>query len=368
MSDIIQFDGDGIRDSFDARDRYELLRQAQFDARHSYGGSMKFEVRGNAEYLIRRPHGSSTRKSHGRRSAETEETLERFLAGKSKVNERIRSLRRQLERRASILKARGLGRVPLLTARIIRKLDSIGLLGRSLIVLGTTALHAYEARAAVRIETGHLATSDVDVLHDARRRLAVSGNVNGRGLLRVLRAVDRSFSAAGVRSCIATNRDGYTVDLIQPPDHGRKMRHGWARSPDEQVATPPDSGRWLLNSPKFEATAFDERGLPLRIVTVDPRVFAQQKQWIVENDSTCDPAKRTRDEKQARLAAFIATRHLGLRFDDPALSDMPSILSRSHGKMERRGGCGITPMVATNCNHSFLHESAAEAVSTEQPD
>ena len=326
MSDIIQLDGDSIRDSVDARDRYELLRQAQLDARHSYGGSMKFEVRGNAEYLIRRPYSSSTRKSYGRRSAETEETLKKFLAGKGKVDDQIRSLRRQLERRGPILKARGLGRVPLLTARIIRKLDGIGLLGKSLIVLGTTALYAYEARAAVRIETGFMAPSDVDALHDARRKLTISGNVNGRGLLRVLRAVDRSFSAVGVRSCIATNRDGYIVDLIQPPDHGRKMRHGRARlpdHPDDLVATATDIGRWLLSSPKFEATAFDERGLPLRIATVDPRVFALRKQWIVENDPTRDPAERIRDEKQARLAAFIAARHLGLRFDDPAISAMP---------------------------------------------
>ena len=60
MSDITQLDGDSIRESVDARDRYELLRQAQIDARHSYGGSMRFEFRGNTEYLIRWPHGSST--------------------------------------------------------------------------------------------------------------------------------------------------------------------------------------------------------------------------------------------------------------------------------------------------------------------
>ena len=326
VSNITQLDGDSIRDSVDARDRYELLRQAQIDARHSYGGSMKFEVRGNAEYLIRRPYGSSTRKSHGRRSPETEETLERFLAGKGKVDECIRSLRRQLERRAPILKARGLGRVPVLTARIIRRLDSLGWLGKSLIVLGTNALYAYEARAAVRIGSGQLATSNVDMLHDARRRLAVSGNVNGRGLLRVLRTVDRSFDADGASTCIASNRDGYMVDLIVPLDHGRIKRHGQARlsdHPDDLVTTTTDSSRWLPNSPRFEATAFDERGLPLRIATIDPRVFALQKQWIFENDPTRDPAKRIRDEKQARLAAFIATRHLGLRFDDPALSAMP---------------------------------------------
>ena len=326
MSDIVQLDGDSIRDFIDARDRYELLHQAEMDARHSYGGSMKFEVRGNAEYLIRRPRGSSTRKSHGRRSAETEQTLERFLAGKGKVNEQIQSLRSQLERRAPVLKARGLGRVPLLTARIIRKLDVLGWLGKSLTVLGTTALYAYEARAAVRIESGQLATSDLDVLLDARRKLTMSGEIKGRGLIGALQAVDQSFEVAGARTYSAANRDGYMVDLIEPLDHRRIMRLGQARlsdHPDDLVATTTDSSRWLLNFPKFEATAFDERGLPLRIMTIDPRIFALQKQWIFKNDPTRDPAKRKRDERQAKLAAIIAIRHLGLRFDDPALSAMP---------------------------------------------
>jgi hypothetical protein len=326
VHDIIQLDGDSIRDSVDARDRYELLRRAQADAKHSYGGSMKFEPRGDAEYLIRRPYASSTRKSFGRRSPETEAKLEAFLAGKARVEEQITSLRGQLEDRAPILRARGLGRVPLLTARVIRKLDDLGWLGTSLIVLGTNALFAYEAKAAVRIESGMLATGDVDVLFDARRRLVMSGDTNQRGLIGALQAVDRSFNKARGRTYTAANRDGYMVDLIEPQDHGRIMKRGQARlsdDPDDLVATTTDSSKWLLNAPKFEAIAFDERGLPVRIVTLDPRVFALQKQWIVENDPTRDPAKRIRDEQQAKLVAMIAIRHLGLKFDDTALSGLP---------------------------------------------
>ena len=69
--------------------------------------------------------------------------------------------------------------------------------------------------------------------------------------------------------------------------------------------------------------AFDERGLSLRIVTLDPRVFALQKHWMVENDPTRDPAKRVRDEHQANLVAWIVTRHLGLKFEDSVLSGLP---------------------------------------------
>lgn len=326
MSEIVQLDGDSIRDIVDARDRYELLRRAQADSKHSYGGSMKFERRGDAEYLIRRPYSSSTRKSFGRRSPETEAKLDAFLTGKARVEEKINSLRAQLEERAPVLRARGLGRVPLLTARVIRKLDDLGWLGTSLTVLGTNALFAYEAKAAVRIEPGLLATGDVDILFDARRRLVMSGETKERGLIGALQRVDRSFQKAGGRTYTAANKDGYMVDLIEPQDHGRIMREGQARlsdDPDDLVATTTDSSRWLLNAPKFEAIAFDARGLPVRIVTIDPRTFALQKQWIVENDPTRDPAKRTRDEKQAKLVARIATHHLGMKFDDTVLSGLP---------------------------------------------
>ena len=252
--------------------------------------------------------------------------LESFLIGKTRIEERVASLRQQLEKQAPILVARGLGRVPLLAARVIRKLDDLGWLGTSLTILGTHALYAYEAQAAVRIASSVVATGDVDILFDARRRLIMSGDVNERGLIGALRSVDRSFEKESSRSYTAANKDGYMVDLLEPQNHARIMRQGNASlsdHPDDLVATATDSSKWLLNVPKFTATAFDERGLPVRIITIDPRVYALQKQWIVENDLTRDPAKRFRDEQQARLVAQIASKYLGLDFDDSALSGLP---------------------------------------------
>ncbi|NHM21119.1 hypothetical protein G0Q02_20835 [Epibacterium mobile] len=337
---IIELDGDSVRDAVDARDRYALLTVAQREARHSYGGSMKFEARGDVEYLIRRPFGSTSRKSLGRRSRETEQTLAKFLDGKTRVEERVASLRKQLEERAPVLRARGLGRVPTLPARVMRKLDDLGWLGTSLVVLGTNALYAYEAKAAVRIETSMLATGDVDVLYDARRRLVMSGEVNKNGLVGALKTVDKSFERSKNKSYTASNKDGYMVDLLEPQDHDRIMRKGPAQlsdNPEDLIATTTGSSKWLLNVPKFTATAFDERGLPLRITTIDPRVYALQKQWIVENDTTRDPAKRVRDEQQAQVVATIATKRLGLNFDDTALSGLPASFRRLAGRFDLTG-------------------------------
>ncbi len=56
MSAYTSLDGDSIRDFVDVRDRYTLLLKAELEARHSYGGSMKFESRGVADYPNRRPY------------------------------------------------------------------------------------------------------------------------------------------------------------------------------------------------------------------------------------------------------------------------------------------------------------------------
>jgi hypothetical protein len=101
-----------------------------------------------------------------------------FPSGAARVQDQISGLRQPLSDRAPILRARGLGRVPLLAARVLRKLDEIGWLGTNLFVVGTNALFAYEAAAALPIESTMLATGDVDVLYDARRRLRVSGDVD----------------------------------------------------------------------------------------------------------------------------------------------------------------------------------------------
>ena len=174
---IKAINGEMIRDAIDARDRFDLLREAQSELAHSYKGMMAFESRSGRDYLIRIiPGRSKQRKSMGVRSSETEEIFSQFKNGKSRVKERISSLRKQLEERAPVLVARGLGRMPLLPARVLRKLDQVGVLGQGLTVLGTNALYAYEAASGVQIESAMLATGDVDVLYDARRKLVIGGD------------------------------------------------------------------------------------------------------------------------------------------------------------------------------------------------
>jgi hypothetical protein len=82
---------------------------------------------------------------------------------------------------------------------------------------------------------------------------------------------------------------------------------------------------WLINSPKLEAVAIDERGNPVCMVVIDPRAFALHKSWLAERIDR-EPLKAVRDREQAKAAATIATRYLRRRFDGPELSALPQSL------------------------------------------
>ncbi len=213
----------------------------------------------------------------------------------------------------------GLGRVPRVAARILRAFDRAGLLGDGLFVIGTHALYAYEAKSGIIFEPELLATDDLDLLADIRNRLVLAIEDKQRdGILSILRTVDPSFSVQG-DLFRAVNADGYFVDII------RSIRKNeiFAGEYDLGGIVPVgiDGLKWLVNSPRFEATAIAEDGMPVWINCIDPRAFALHKFWLSKQDSR-DALKKRRDAVQAANVAHIAER-LGLKFNQRELSALP---------------------------------------------
>lgn len=87
------------------------------------------------------------------------------------------------------------------------------------IVVGTHALYAYESAAGVRIVPGALATQDVDLLWDARKRVqfVVDLGRDAGSMLALLKRVDSSFrrkSEEGQNES-AVNDKGFEVDFLR---------------------------------------------------------------------------------------------------------------------------------------------------------
>lgn len=164
-------------------------------------------------------------------------------------------------------------------------------------------------------------TEDIDLLLDARGGLTMSAtdDFETNSLLQIRQRVDKSFVRSS-QEFRAVNRDGFLVDLIKPlrnpPWREEPSRLGADR--DDLAAVEILGLAWHESAPPFEATAIDERGEPLRLVTSDPRVFAAHKFWL-SNRLDREQIKRRRDREQAMVVAALVAEfmpHLPFKGDE----------------------------------------------------
>ncbi|HMM54140.1 MAG TPA: GSU2403 family nucleotidyltransferase fold protein [Candidatus Desulfobacillus sp.] len=284
---------------------------------YAYGMRWK-RVRG-AEYLFRQRDRRGNGKLLGRRSAETEKTLERFIEGKILAQERLAGLDAQLAEQARLNKALRLARVPRVVARILRLLEERNLLS-VFSVLGTQALYAYEAGVGVQFLLELPASGDIDLLYDTRWQLTLtSTRLDGEGLLGLLKKADRSFEPVRKRGFRAANAGQFMVDLILAP---RSMRDSEpvTFSEDDLVASEVPGLQWLINAPKLDTVAIDEDGFPAPIRAPDPRAFALHKAWLSRQPER-DPVKKPRDLAQARAVVQLVREAMPhLSFDEAMIS------------------------------------------------
>jgi hypothetical protein len=316
----------------DARQVFQAYCDTQNEYERRFVGSMRWGERKGKRYLLRKVGSSET--SLGPCSSKTEEAFEAFENGRKEFKDRLKSLTNRLDQMAPVNTALGIGRVPKLTARIIRRLDGAGVLGRNIIIVGSNALFAYEMSAGILLGADVVATGDVDFLLDNRRgiRFAVQ-DFKKDGVLGLLKKVDKSFSVRHPKDFRAINEKGFFVDLICPEDKNfrqEQIQEKLGESSDNLYGAPIGGLEWLVNAPKIEQVVIAEDGYPLRMCCVDPRVYALHKAWVAGRDDR-DPLKRTRDRAQAKIAALIATQYLGLDIEGDDLSALPDQL-RSRAK------------------------------------
>jgi hypothetical protein len=326
-----------VRQAVDTEQVFAAYRDAEREFANRYSGSMNWRAINGTDYLYRIK--GKVQKSLGARSPSTVSAYKAFRNGRESIAARLKQLTARLNGLAPVNQALRLGRVPQITARILRTLREKNLLGNSLCVVGTNALFAYERLCAVQIESSVLATADVDLLFDTRRQLKLaSPDLRAEGLMGLLKKVDKTFSLAGRGSYRAVNADGYLVDLICSTPRDRvtssSRRHVAGDDDNDLSAIEIEGLSWLINSPKCSQVVIDERGFPLEIVSPDPRVFALHKLWLSKREDR-DPGKRQRDLSQARLiAALLRERMPMMKFDDQSeLSALPLELRKGIGEL-----------------------------------
>jgi hypothetical protein len=266
-----------------------------------FAGGMYFKREGAHEYLVKTsPDNRQTRL--GPRDDKTEEALQAFSEGKQRAEQRLKSLRDSLREAERLNKALRVGRVPNLVVDVLNELEQAGL-GAYFTVVGTHALYAYEAAAAVRLEAGALATQDVDLLWDARKRVQFASTMTklDTSLLKLLQRADPSFQRKEGQIESAINDKGFMVDFL-PHMVVDGDPHPYRFTDDEGDLWPVQAqgAEAFLNAPRYERVVFSTTGRMALMRTVSPAVFVDFKRWMAGLDNR-PPAKRRRDLRQADL-------------------------------------------------------------------
>ncbi len=269
----------------------------------SYTYGMRWKTVRNTEYLFRDRDRHGNGKSLGPRSEKTEALLVAFRAGREAAQERLRLITEKIEEQARLNKALRLNRVPRVVARVLRELDRSNL-HDEFMVIGTQALYAYEAAGGAHFLLELLASGDVDLLYDARKKLVVvSEKLDGNGLLGLLKKADRTFERVRENGLRAANAGQFMVDLVTGPS-GMLNNQTITFSEADLVAAEVPGLQWLLNSPKLDVIAIDEDGWPVPMRVPDPRAFALHKAWL-SSLSTRETLKKPRDLDQAQAVASL---------------------------------------------------------------
>lgn len=290
-----------VRERVDAGQVWTAWLEAEQRRRHSFLGFLDWEERSGREYLYSRKRGVV--KSLGRRSPETERIRDAFHEGRAENASRLTDLSEEMNRQAAVLRALGLGRLPVPAARILRAVR-LAAPDATVRVVGTNAIYAYEAMAGVMFDPASTATGDIDILVDDRNRLKLvtDGNEQPSLIGLIQREVDMSFQAGGARDYRLTNNAGYMVEFIRPePNPVYRQMPG---------AAPLAEG--------------DVEPAPMR--AADPRFWAAHKLWLAEREDR-DPEKKIRDRQQGQVVLdLIATKLPQFRLDEAFMNMMPGEL------------------------------------------
>jgi len=167
------------------------------------------------QYLVRTSAGGGE-KSLGPRSSETELIFERFQDRRRRSNERLAGLGAALIDQQRMNRALRVGRVDPVVVAILGKLATSSL-AEHFRVVGTHALYAYEAAAGVVVDNDAVATRDIALLWDVRRRIRFTTVLAGlnTSMLGVLQQVDPTFRIRKAQRYTAVSKDGFEVDILR---------------------------------------------------------------------------------------------------------------------------------------------------------
>jgi len=303
--DYIELSDNAARQAIDSTTIFNEFICVKAQAQR-YTGGMYWKRQGEYEYLVKTQLDNSQRRV-GPRTPDTEKIYTEFIAKKGAIESRLQSLRQALNDAERLNKALKVGRVPSVVVSLLQTLEEAGL-GPHFTLVGTHALYAYEAAAGVRIVQGALATQDVDLLWDARKRVRFITHLDQleMSMLRVLQRADATFVRKEGQLETAINAKGFEVDFLRRQPEGDDP-HPFRFSDDEDDLWPVQAVRAsvLTNAPRFDQVVISATGRMALMHTIAPQTFIEFKRWMVARVPQRLESKRRRDQRQADIVQTL---------------------------------------------------------------
>ena len=288
------------RQLIDATALFEEYERVRKEAARVAGG-MYWKKQGKYEYLAK-TFSDNRSTILGLRDQATEKTYASFTQRKSRTEERLRQLGVALKEAQRLNKAVRVGRAPNIVLEILRALEKAGL-AQHFIVVGTHALYAYETAAGIRIAASALATKDVDLLWDARKRVQFMTDIKrfDGSMLSLLQKVDPTFERMEEQKESAINAAGFQVDFLRRmQEEGDPHPLRLTAHEDDLFVVQARRASVLNEAPAFEHVIVSATGRMVTMRTIDPAIFVQFKRWLAALKER-DPLKRGRDASQAAI-------------------------------------------------------------------
>lgn len=275
-----------------------------------YRGTMFVRTVGERSYLIRRDTRGQQR-SIGPITDENRLAAQKFTAEKTAIEERVKQLRAELDIHRKLNRSLRVGRVPAIVVRALQVLKEAGI-DHHFLVVGTHALFAYEQRAGVLFPGDALATQDVDLLLDTRKRAQFLAQLDkiDASLVDVLRRADKTFELKTGELCTLVNASGFEIDVIRrmAKDQDEHPMRATSHENDLWPVQVP-SGDKLLGATPFEQIVVASTGEMARMRTVYPSDYARVKKELGTRKDR-DPLKARKDLLQAELVETLVSVYL----------------------------------------------------------
>ena len=280
-----------LRGLTNASQLYEVWRDLLVQ-RSQLPGGMYWRVINSKEYLYQyvSTAGIQQTKSLGPKTSEAIDTYDEFQKTKKDLDDRIGGVENSLKEFAPAWRGLRLPAIDRTAGAILRAFDQVNFVGKSVLVVGTYALKAYEVEAAAAFATGMDSTEDLDFTLFVNEDAADPDLP--RRLLLTLKQVDATFIVNLASSKTVINKNGYKVDLLASKSVADKVSPARPWKPEIL-----DGQEWLTLGRPVTAVVIDFGGWPVALAAPDPRYFALHKIWLSKRPTRSN-IKRTKDKRQ----------------------------------------------------------------------